>query len=130
MAVGQDDIVVAEHGELAVLGGSVDGDVLAKHIAVAHAQARTSAPKFQIVRLGADGRIRKHLALPPEHGVAFDRGMMVHDRTVADHRCAAKIGEGADDDIGPEPDLRFDDGGGMDLGNHAPFTPSDLRQPP
>ena len=43
VAVGEDDVVVAEHGEIAVLRGKVHGDVLAKHVAVADAQAGIAA---------------------------------------------------------------------------------------
>jgi len=40
--------------------------------------------------------------------------MMVHDRAVADHRRAADVGVGADDDVSAKLHLRFDDGRGMD----------------
>jgi len=91
MAVGQDDIV---RGRAPVNSPSLVAEwtvtSLAKHVAVAHAQGPDSRPEnFKIVRLRADRRVRKTPRIADRAGCRpSDRGMMVHDRAVADHRRA------------------------------------------
>ena len=130
VAVGEDHVVVAEHGEIAVLGREMHGHVFAKHIAVADAQAGVAAGEFQVVRLRADRRVGEHLALPAQHRVALDGGMVVNHRAITDDRRAPDIGVGADDHVGPQLNLRLDDRGRMDLGSHVALTPFLPRRPP
>ena len=119
MTVGQDHVVVAEHRAIAVLGGEMHRHVFPKNVAVADAQAGIAALKLQVVRLGADGGVGKHLALPAQHRVALDGGVVVNDRAVADDGRATDKSVGTDRHLGPHLDLRLNNSGGMDLGSHG-----------
>src|SRR5581483_4807657 len=119
VAVGQDGVVGADHGQGAVVRAGMDGDIFAKDVPVADAHAGAAALEFQVLGLAADAGIGKHLAILPQNGVALDARVVMKARAVAERDVAADVGEGTDFDIATELSRRFDNGGGMNFGGHG-----------
>src|SRR5690606_19060882 len=92
VTVGEKGIVVADSGELAVVGGGVNGEILAEHVARADAHAGVAALVFQVLGLAADVGVGKHFAGRAEVRVALDRGVMVETHAVAKTHAGTDVG--------------------------------------
>jgi hypothetical protein len=97
--------------DLAVAGGTVDGDVFAKRIVVADFHARHAALPFQILRLQPDARKRKYFVSPAERRVTVNDHMRMKFALVAEHDMFADDAIRTDFTAGANPRLGVDDGG-------------------
>ena len=82
--VGEEKIVRADHGGIAVVGGAMNRDAFAKHIAVADLQPRDAAFPFQVLRLLAEGGERENFILLAELRVAVNDDVRMQLAIVAE----------------------------------------------
>ena len=111
MAAGQDVIVRADHGGLAVARGAVDGDAFADGIVIADLGARQAALPFQILGPEPDGGEGKDLVLLPEPRVAIDHHMRMQPAARPQLHVLADDAIRPDLAIGPDLRLGMDDCG-------------------
>src|SRR5262245_52537579 len=98
------------------------GAVFAKHVAVAHAQARRAALVLEILGRLADDAPGKEAVLLADPGVPGEQHMRADHATRAQHHMLIDHGVRADRDRTGDLGMRMDDGGGMNHARTIAFT--------
>ena len=90
MAVGENVIVRAHQGYLAITGGAVDRDVFAEGVGIANFRASNAALPFQILRLETEAGKWKYFILHAELRVTVNDHMRMKLAAVAEHDVFAR----------------------------------------
>ena len=101
VAVGEQNVVMAEAGEVRLVGRAMYADIFAKDIAIANQQARLAALVLQVMGLGAHAGEGKELAGEHRPGAVHEPGEGRHlqRRRQDNHRQAQR----GDRDLEPDP---------------------------
>ena len=119
VAVGKDDVVVADDREFTVVGGSVNRDVFTEDIPCADFHTWTSSFELQILRFRSQASVGKNFAIRPEHGETFYGSVVLQASAIAERYARSNESKGPDFNVGPEFDTRFNNRGGVDARCHG-----------
>ncbi len=122
VAVGQDGVVRADEGGLAVAGGAVDGDVFAERVVVADFRAGDAALPFQVLGLESEAGERKNLIVLSEFGVAINDHVRMQPAMVSQRDVCADDAIRPDFAIGADLRLGMNEGRRMECIHDLRFT--------
>src|SRR5580698_7875193 len=108
------EIAVANNGDLAMLATAMDGDALAKHVAIPNRDLSRPARVAQVLRLVADDHIGMEDVALPDFGITEDRNVTDQARTRANTDATVEHTERTDCDSVRQFDLAGDCRTGMD----------------
>jgi hypothetical protein len=113
--VGEEEITVADDRFLAGTRAAMDGGKFAEGVALADFEMGRLALVFQVLRLEADGRVRKKFIPRANFARPFDRRVMTDLAALAQFNVRADDGVGSDLHAAAETGFGINDGGGMNL---------------
>ena len=118
VAVGEDEVVVAEAGQEILGSRAVNGHVFAEDVVIADFNPLNPAPKFFIMRIPADVGVGMHLVLCAHVRGAVDRGMVQDGGIGTELHLCPDVGVGPNRNPFGEFSAGLNNSGRMDFGSH------------